>query len=145
MLHTTLQNKAREEKQKLAAEVVNLWFVPERHSRNAMVEDGVHSLTRLKFSNLCLSEFLSGCCCCRFQRPLFQSSQLVEPLWTDPGVKNEISVRELISTSKKEEEEKEKRRRGMNRRSLLPNLCSEQKATSSQRTKSHQLSETMVC
>ena len=30
-----------------------------------------------------------------------QSSQLAEPLWTDPSLKNGISVRELISTSKK--------------------------------------------
>ena len=30
-----------------------------------------------------------------------QSSQLAEPLWTDPGVKSGNSVRELISTSKK--------------------------------------------
>ena len=27
-----------------------------------------------------------------------QSSQLAEPLWNDPGLKSEISVRELIST-----------------------------------------------
>ena len=30
-----------------------------------------------------------------------QSSQLAEPLWTDPGVKSGISVREPISISKK--------------------------------------------
>ena len=30
-----------------------------------------------------------------------QSSQLAEPLWTDPGLKSEISVRKLISTLKK--------------------------------------------
>ena len=30
-----------------------------------------------------------------------QSPQLVEPLWTDPGIKSGISVRELSSTSKK--------------------------------------------
>ena len=30
-----------------------------------------------------------------------QSSQLADPLWTDPGIKSEISVRELISASKK--------------------------------------------
>ena len=30
-----------------------------------------------------------------------QSSLLAEPLWTDPGVKSEISVREVISTLKK--------------------------------------------
>ena len=29
-----------------------------------------------------------------------QSSQLDEPLWTDPGTKSGISVRELVSTSK---------------------------------------------
>ena len=27
-----------------------------------------------------------------------QSTQLAEPLWTDPGLKSGISVRELIST-----------------------------------------------
>ena len=27
-----------------------------------------------------------------------QSSQLAEPLWTDPGIKNGISVREQISS-----------------------------------------------
>ena len=35
-----------------------------------------------------------------------RSSQLAEPLWTDPVLKSGISVRELISTLKKEEEEK---------------------------------------
>ena len=30
-----------------------------------------------------------------------QSSQLAEPLWTDPGLKSGISVRELIFTLKK--------------------------------------------
>ena len=30
-----------------------------------------------------------------------QSSQLAEPLWTDPGIKSGISVRELISSLKK--------------------------------------------
>ena len=30
-----------------------------------------------------------------------QSSQRAEPLWTDPGIKSGISVRELVSTSKK--------------------------------------------
>ena len=30
-----------------------------------------------------------------------QSSQLTEPLWTNPGLKSGISVHELISTSKK--------------------------------------------
>ena len=32
----------------------------------------------------------------RNSRP--QSSQSAEPLWTDPGIKSEISIRELIST-----------------------------------------------
>ena len=31
-----------------------------------------------------------------------QSSQLAETLWTDPGLKSEISVRELISTLNKQ-------------------------------------------
>ena len=30
-----------------------------------------------------------------------QSSQLAEPLWTDPGIKSGISVHDLISTLKK--------------------------------------------
>ena len=30
-----------------------------------------------------------------------QTSQLAEPLWTDPGLKSEISLRKLISTLKK--------------------------------------------
>ena len=38
-----------------------------------------------------------------------QSSQLAEPLWTDPGLKNGISVRDLISTLKKKKKKKEKR------------------------------------
>ena len=36
-----------------------------------------------------------------------QSSQFAEPLWTDPGIKNGISVRELISTSKKNKKKKQ--------------------------------------
>ena len=43
-----------------------------------------------------------------------QSSQLVEPLWSDPGVKSGIIVPELISTLKK----KKKRRWGMHRRTF---------------------------
>ena len=44
-----------------------------------------------------------------------QSSQLSDPLWTDPGPKSGISLRELISTFKK------KRRRGMNSRTFSEN------------------------
>ena len=33
-----------------------------------------------------------------------QSSQLADPLWTDPGITSGISVRELISTENKEKE-----------------------------------------
>ena len=32
-----------------------------------------------------------------------KSSQLVEPLWTDPGIRSGISVRDLISTKKKKQ------------------------------------------
>ena len=35
-----------------------------------------------------------------------QSSPLTEPLWTDPGLKNRISVRELISTLKRKRKRK---------------------------------------
>ena len=42
---------------------------------------------------------MSSLTTCQGTRP--QSSQLAEPLWTDPGIKNEISVHELISTKKK--------------------------------------------
>ena len=43
---------------------------------------------------------------------------LAEPMWTDPGIKSGISVRELISTLKKKEK---KRRRGMNCRTCSQN------------------------
>ena len=33
-----------------------------------------------------------------------------QPLWTDSGLKNGISVRELISTSKKKEKKEEKKK-----------------------------------
>ena len=39
-----------------------------------------------------------------------QSSQLAKPLWTDPGLKSGMSVRELISTLKKKKEKKKRRR-----------------------------------
>ena len=35
-----------------------------------------------------------------------QSSQLAEPLWTDPGIKSGISVLELISIQKKRKKKK---------------------------------------
>ena len=60
-----------------------------------------------------------------------QSSQLAEPLWTDPGIKNGISVREQISPPpKKKKEEEKKRRQGMNDRTFSQNPC--------KRGKSHQ-------
>ena len=46
-----------------------------------------------------------------------QSSQLAEQLWTNPGLKSGISVRELICTKKK----KKKRTRLMNGRTFSPN------------------------
>ena len=58
-----------------------------------------------------------------------QSSQLVEPLWTDPGLKSGISVRELISTLKKKKEEKRKGRRGLIGRTFSQTLASDEKAT----------------
>ena len=47
-----------------------------------------------------------------------QSSQFAEPLWTNPGLKGGISVRELISTQK---ERKNARRRGLNGSTCSPN------------------------
>ena len=47
-----------------------------------------------------------------------QSSQLAEPLWTDPSIKSGISVRELIFKSKKK---KKRRRPGMNGRTFSQN------------------------
>ena len=46
------------------------------------------------------------------------TSQLAEPLWTDPGLKSGISLRELIPTLKKK---KKKRRRGMKCRTFSQN------------------------
>ena len=43
-----------------------------------------------------------------------QSSQLAEPLWTDPGLTSGISVRELISNLKKKKRGNKKRRWEMN-------------------------------
>ena len=53
-----------------------------------------------------------------------QSSQLAEPLWTDPDIKSGISVHELISTSKTKTE---KRRRGMMAEHSIKILASEEK------------------
>ena len=44
------------------------------------------------------------------------SSQLAEPLWTDPGFKHGISAHKLISTLKKEEK---KRRKGADRECFI--------------------------
>ena len=55
-----------------------------------------------------------------------QSSQLAEPLWTDPGLKSEISVRELISATEKNKIKK--RWRGMNGRKFSKVLAREEKA-----------------
>ena len=49
-----------------------------------------------------------------------QSSQLAEPLWTDPGLQSGISVREPIS-NKIKKKEKKRRKRGMNCRTCCQN------------------------
>ena len=46
-----------------------------------------------------------------------QSSQLAEPLWTGPGLKSGITVRDLISINNNNK----KRRRGMSRRTFSQN------------------------
>ena len=47
-----------------------------------------------------------------------KSSQLAEPLWTDPGIMSVVSVRKLISSLKKKP-----RRWGMNGRTFSQNPC----------------------
>ena len=54
-----------------------------------------------------------------------QSSQFAETLWTDPGLKSGISVRELSSTLKKK---KKKRRREMNCQTFSQIVAREEKA-----------------
>ena len=53
-----------------------------------------------------------------------RSSQPAEPLWTDPGIKSKISVRELISTSKKK---KKKAQAGNESSNILPKFSHERK------------------
>ena len=48
------------------------------------------------------------------------SSQLTEPLWTDPGIKTGSSVRELISTLKKRKKEKKEAQAGNKYSNILP-------------------------
>ena len=56
-----------------------------------------------------------------------QSSQLTEPLWTDPGLRSGISVRELISTLKKK---LKKAQAGNELSNILPKiLAREEKAS----------------
>ena len=38
-------------------------------------------------------------------------SQLAEPLWTDPDLKNGISVHKLVSTSKEKKKKKKKKKK----------------------------------
>ena len=58
-----------------------------------------------------------------------QSSQLVEPLWTDPGLKSGISMRALIYTLKKMKKMKQKCKQEMNGRTFSPNPGKRAKAT----------------
>ena len=56
-----------------------------------------------------------------------QSSQLAEPLWTDPGLKSGISVCELICTLKKKEKKSAVWERNVEHSQKF--LASEEKAT----------------
>ena len=61
------------------------------------------------------------------QGALGQSSQLAEPLWTDPGLKSGISVRKLISTKKQTNKQTQA---GNELSNILPKiLAREEKAT----------------
>ena len=55
-----------------------------------------------------------------------QSSQLAEPLWTDPGLRSGISVCDLISTKKKK---KKKAQAEMNCRTFSQTFSREEKTT----------------
>ena len=58
------------------------------------------------------------------QGTLGQSSQLIEPLWTDPDLKSGISVRKLIFTLKQTNKNTKKScRQGMNCRTFTQNPC----------------------
>ena len=92
------------------------WQVTPKHARTldpTKSEWSDYAAVRVKCGNLSGNEFkrsLSG----NIRPP---SSQLAEPLWTDPGIKSEISARELISTSK----QTKKRRQEMNGRTFSQN------------------------
>ena len=66
-----------------------------------------------------------------------QSSQLAEPLWTDPGIKSGISKRELISTlnnNNNNNKKKKKAQAGTEWSNVRPNFfASENKDTTRQR------------
>ena len=57
-----------------------------------------------------------------------QSIQPAEPLWTDPGIKSGISVREIISASLKKKEKKG--RKGMNGQNIPANFSQAKKKLS---------------
>ena len=67
-----------------------------------------------------------------------QSSQVTEPLWTDPGLKIAISVSKLISTLKK----KKKQQWNMNGRTFSRNPCQQGK---SQHTDAQRFFVSVVC
>ena len=60
-----------------------------------------------------------------------QSSQLAEPLWTNPGLQSKISLRGLISTSKK----KKKAQAGNESSDILPKSSHVRKTTTTTTTK----------
>ena len=49
-----------------------------------------------------------------------QSSQLAEPLWTDPGLESGVSVHKLISTLKKKEKKQKEVQVGNELLNILP-------------------------
>ena len=61
------------------------------------------------------------------QGTLSQSSQLADPLWTDPGLKSVINVRDLMSTYKKKK--KKKTQEGNEWSNILPKLSLRGKKT----------------
>ena len=96
------------------------WQVTRKHAYNldqTKPEWADYAAVRAQCGNLSRNELtrnLSG-----DVRP--QSSQLAEPLWTDPSSKSGVSVRELISTSKTKTKQKRNKNKQINKKAQAGN------------------------
>ena len=76
-----------------------------------------------------------------------QSSHLAEPLWTDPGLKSWIIVRELISTkkNKKQKNKKTKPQKGNELSNILPKSSHARKKATSTQAERYKSATASVC